>query len=138
MFDIKKKIIRILLHSQRRHSLLKENRISKILNNTPKYNIHSFGPKNKDKIFYIIQRAGGGGMFSNLNYVLHHLLISDKLGFVPVVDMENYKTFYNENININGTKNSWNYYFEPVSKYSLKEVYSSKQVIITDGKTRGN
>ncbi len=111
---------------------------SNIANQELYYKILSFGKKNPNKIFYVIQRAGGGGMFSNLNYVLHHLYISDKLGFIPVIDMENYKTYYNESLSVNGTKNSWNYYFEPVSKYSLKEVYSSQRVIITDGKTRGN
>jgi len=102
------------------------------------YKIKSFGNRYPTKIFYIIQRSPGGGMFSNLNYVLHHLLIAEKFKFIPVVDMENYFTLYNEKNSINGTNNSWNYYFESVSKYTLKEVYKSKNVIISDGKTGGN
>ena len=35
---------------------------------------------------------------------------------------------------INGTFNSWLYYFKQVSKYSLKEVYQSKNVIICDNR----
>ena len=76
--------------------------------------------------------------FQILNYVLHHLLIAEKFEFIPIVDMENYFTFYNEKSSINSINNSWDYYFEPVSKYTLKEVYESKNVIISDGKTGGN
>ena len=107
-------------------------------NNELFYNLKSFGKKNPKKIFYVIQRSPGGGMFSNLNYVIHHLLISEKFGFIPIVDMSNYYTFYNEKRPIKGINNAWEYYFEPVSKYSLDEIYKSKNVIISDGKTRGN
>ena len=48
--------------------------------------------------------------------------------------MENYPTIYNEKKKINGTKNAWEYYFEPVSKYSLNEVYKSQNVFITSDK----
>ena len=63
--------------------------------NELKYYLKSFGNLNKNKIFYIIQRSPGGGLFSNLNYVLHHLKISIDMGFVPVVDMQNFTTKYN-------------------------------------------
>ena len=48
--------------------------------------------------------------------------------------MENFKTIYNEKKNINNLKNSWNYYFENVSNYSLDEVYKSNKVIIVSDK----
>ena len=48
--------------------------------------------------------------------------------------MANYKTIYNEKKKIFNTNNSWEYYFNKVSKYSLKEVYNSKKVIITSDK----
>ena len=47
--------------------------------------------------------------------------------------MENFPTRYNEKNKIDNTYNSWEYYFEKVSKFSLSEVYSSKNVILTDG-----
>tara|TARA_B100000787_G_scaffold169890_1_gene162745 strand:- start:2420 stop:3463 length:1044 start_codon:yes stop_codon:yes gene_type:complete len=106
-------------------------------NNELFYNIKSFGIKNPKKTFYVIQRSQGG-LFSILNYVLHHLFIAEKFNFIPVVDMANYYTLYNEKKPIKGINNSWEYYFEPVSKYSLDEVYKSKNVIITDGQTRKN
>ena len=94
-------------------------------------NLHSFGIKNKDKKFYVIRRSPGAGFFSNLTYVLAHLLIAKKYKFIPVIDMENYPTIYNEKKIINKTYNSWEYYFSKVSKYSLKDVYNSKSVILT-------
>ncbi len=98
----------------------------------------SFGKKNKDKIFYVIQRKIGGGLFSNLLYVLNHLVISEKFNFVPVIDMENFEGFYNEKYKVNKTFNSWEYYFEQPANYSLEEVYKSRNVIITSNKTFKN
>ena len=39
---------------------------------------------------------------------------------------------YNEKKPLNKNLNSWNYYFKNTSKYTLKEVYKSKNVIFTD------
>ena len=57
---------------------------------------YSFGKLNKNKIFYVIKRSPGAGMFSNLTFVMNHLLIAQRHNFIPVVDMENYPTIYNE------------------------------------------
>ncbi len=98
----------------------------------------SFGKKNDDKIFYVIQRKIGGGLFSNLLYVLNHLVISEKFNFIPVIDMENFEGFYNEKYKVNKTLNSWEYYFEQPTNFSLQEVYKSRNVIITSNKTFKN
>jgi hypothetical protein len=103
-----------------------------------KYYINRFGSKNKNKIFYVIQRSPGGGLFSNLLFVIHHLYIAKKFNFIPAVDMENYPTIYNEKNSIRKSFNAWDYYFEPVSKYSLKEIYKSRNVIITTKETNKN
>ena len=95
----------------------------------------NYGKKNTNKFFYVIRRTPGAGFFSNLNFVIHNLLICEKLKMIPVIDMENYTTIYNCKNKINGTLNAWLYYFEPVSKFSLSEVYESKNVIICDNKT---
>jgi mannosyltransferase OCH1-like enzyme len=42
----------------------------------------------------------------------------------------------NEKNKINNSLNAWDYYFYPLNKYSINEVYKSNCVIITDGKTR--
>jgi len=95
----------------------------------------SYGNNNPKIFFYIIKRSPGAGFFSNLNFVIHHLFICDSLKMIPVIDMKNFQTFYNCKNRIRGTLNSWNYYFKPVSRYSLEEVYKSKNVIICDNKT---
>ncbi|NMN67067.1 hypothetical protein VP91_00002000 [Candidatus Pelagibacter ubique] len=99
-----------------------------ILNNIK---LDSLGNKNKHKKFYIIRRSPGAGFFSNLTYVLGHLEIAEKYRFTPVVDMKNFPTIYNEKKSINNSTNSWEYYFKKVSKYDLKEVYKSKNLIFT-------
>ena len=63
-----------------------------------KFHIQSFGDLNKDKIFYVIQRSPGVGLFSNLSFVLNHLKLAKSLGAIPIADMENFPTIYNEKI----------------------------------------
>jgi len=96
------------------------------------YSLDSGGNKNKNKIFYVIQRSPGAGLFSNLIFVLNHLKISEKHKFIPFIDMENFPTIYNEPKNIDGTKNSWEYYFHQTSKKSAIEIKKSKNVIRTN------
>jgi len=107
------------------------------INDDPTYFFKNFGVKNRSKIFYVIKiyekNKEGGGLFSNLLFILHHLKIADRLGVIPIIDMENFYNRYNQKKKIFGTKNSWLYYFEPVSKYKLEEVYQSKNVIMTNG-----
>ena len=62
------------------------------LKDDPKYSLKSFGNKNKKKIFYVIKiNEMGGGLFSNVLFVLNHLKIVDKFGFIPIVDMKNFQ-----------------------------------------------
>ena len=101
-----------------------------------KYHICSFGNKYPKKKFYVIQRYIGGGMFSNLNYVIHHISLALEMDCIPIIDMKNYPTKYNEKNKIKNNSNAWEYYFEPINKYKLDDVYKAKFVIIVDGKTR--
>ena len=105
-------------------------------NITIEYNLDffSFGKLNKNKYFYVIKRSPGAGMFSNLTFVMNHLLIAHNHNLIPVIDMENFPTIYNEKKKIDGTYNSWEYFFNPVSKYTLDEVYKSKNVFITSNR----
>lgn len=83
------------------------------------------------KKYYIISRsAGGAGFFSNYMWVLGHVIFAKKLGYIPVVDMENYSTLYSEDEPVDGEKNAWNYYFENVGSISLKEAYDSGSYVM--------
>lgn len=105
------------------------------LNNSANFKYKSFGEKNPDKIFYVIYRTPyEAGFFSNYIHVLYHLKLIENTDLIPVVDFENFKTFYNTTNPIEGTKNSWEYYFEQPAGYSLEEVYQSKNVLFCDGK----
>ena len=106
----------------------------KLLKDKTNINLYSFGNLNKNKIFYIIRRSPGAGLFSNLIYVINHLKIAKENDFEPFVDMQNFKTIYNEKYTLNKTLNAWEYYFEQVSKNSIRDVYKSHKVIITDNK----
>ena len=92
------------------------------------------GKLNSDKVFYVIKRYPSEGIFSNLAFVLNHIQIANRMGFIPIVDMKNYPSIYNENKKIFGTLNSWEYYFEQLTDYNLDEVYKSKNIIITDNR----
>jgi hypothetical protein len=89
--------------------------------------------KYPDKIFYIIRNkpknmANLGAYFFS---VLDHIMYADACGYIPVVDMENYLTAYNEKSSIHGTWNAWEYYFKQPSSYTLEEAYSAKNVIVS-------
>ena len=89
---------------------------------------------NSKEIFYIIRRDPGTGFFSNLTFILNHLLIAKKFNFIPIIDMEKYRSIYNENKMIKKTFNAWEYYFEQLTDHKLEEIYKYKKFIITDNK----
>ena len=128
MHPIKKKIIRFLLKSRTKTFYKRENRILKYVNSSSNSKLFKFGKKNSKKIFYVIKRQPGGGLFSNLLYVLNQLIVAEKKKMIPIVDMENFTNYYNEKKKINSTYNSWLYYFSQVSKYKLNDTYNSKRV----------
>lgn len=84
-------------------------------------------------VYYIVRRTlswGGTGFFSNYFYALSHIAYAKEKGWVPVVDMRNYRTLYSENHPIRGTLNAWEYYFlQPVSTYTA---YRSGRFILSE------
>jgi hypothetical protein len=90
-----------------------------------------FGKLNSDLTFYVIRRSPpGSGFFSNYFFVFAHFKEAMDRGFIPVVDMENYLTNYHD-LNLKRI-NAWETYFKKVSLFELKEVYKSKNVILSD------
>jgi hypothetical protein len=95
--------------------------------------IKRFGPRNPEKIFFVIQQEGlGRGLFSLISAVICYVDFADRHGFIPVVDFENFPTEYYEKDEIFGSKNAFEYYFYPISNINLEEVYQSQNVIISN------
>lgn len=118
--------------THRRTKIIRKIRINdKKFISKKKFHLKNFGNLNPNKKFYLIRRFPGGGLFSNLNYIANHLLIANKLNYIPIVDMENYPNIYNCNFKVNKTFNSWLYYFRPLSKFSLNDIYKSKNVYLS-------
>ena len=116
-------------------NLIRANLVSPILQTNSKFKnflpnkVYSFGSKNIRKKFYVIKRNfNATGMFSNVTFVVDHINYALKLKKIPIIDMENYPTVYNEKKFIKNKKNSWDYYFEAISNYKLKDVYNSSNV----------
>ena len=91
--------------------------------------------KNKNKKFYVIKRNYNfNGLFSNLIFVIDHIKYAKQMNMIPVVDMENFVTVYNDKHKVNNTLNAWNYYFKNISNYKLSDIYRSKNVYFSDDK----
>jgi len=95
-----------------------------------------FGRDFSDKVFYVIRREGySSGLFSHFHSVFDHTVYAISRGYIPVVNMENYKIFCNEKkpIEIEGQKtlNAWEYYFEQPCGYSLEDIKKAKNVILS-------
>lgn len=101
------------------------------------------GTENPDLTFYVIRPyyflkpnelilSNVANLLTQYYYCLQKLSYAIEKGYIPIVDWENYgKLPHSENYPVNGTNNSWEYYWDQPSKYSLKEVYNSKNVILS-------
>jgi len=102
-----------------------------------KEHIKRFGKDFPDKTFYVIRRVEpGAGLLSNFHWVLGHTIYAISKGYIPIVNMENYKTYYKENSLIETgsgkTLNAWEYYFEPLDGYSLADIKKAKNVVLSE------
>ena len=115
MIKLLKKNIRNYIDSSRSSIDKKIKPIFSLKRGDLKFYVKSFGHKHPNKKFYIIQRGKVGGMFSNLNFVIHHIKIALEFDCIPIVDMKNFPTKYNERYKIHNSLNSWDYYFYPLN-----------------------
>ena len=87
-----------------------------------------------EPIYFIIRREPpGAGLFSNLNHVLQGLIEAEERELIPVVDMQNYWTSYSLSVPVNGTRNTWEYFFYQPTIHSLNEAYASKRYVLSKG-----
>lgn len=87
--------------------------------------MHSFGEKNPDTIFYLIQVRDNAGMLATIFHILHNMEWAEEMGYVPIVDMVT-KQMRDED-------KSFFLYYQQKTKYSLEEIYQSKKVILSGG-----
>ena len=86
---------------------------------------------NRNKKFLVIRQPyENTGLMANINWVLVQLDLCEQYGRIPVVDMKNYRSVYHSEEDI-GVINTWEYFFEPLSDYSLEEVYRSCNYLLS-------
>lgn len=93
----------------------------------------AFGGKNPDVIFYVFRahwQESKNGFFNFFCRVIACCYRVHQLGYELLVDMKNYYTEY-AGIERYGIVNIWKDYYEQPSRYTLEEVYQSKNVILS-------
>ena len=84
------------------------------------------------EVYYVIRRKPlWEGFFSNYFYVLSNIIYADAHGWKSTVDMINYPTLYSEKYEINGTNNSWEYYFRQPNDVAVEKVYSKGNYVLS-------
>lgn len=91
----------------------------------------SYGSANSDKTFYVMSKQirKRNGLLSIMFSFLEQLDFVDRNGYIPVVDMQSFPSQYIEDEKI-GIENAWEYYYEPLSEYTVKDVMESENVIL--------
>ncbi|MFB0925817.1 MAG: hypothetical protein QMB65_11155, partial [Vicingaceae bacterium] len=98
----------------------------------------SLGIQNPNITFYLIRRNNTmTGMFSNHNIFLKHIYYALKNNYIPVVDMQYEESCLYHEENEVGVVNAWELYFEQPTKYKLKDVLFSKNVVLSSRKVEG-
>lgn len=99
-----------------------------------KASFHSYGKKNKDKVFMVIwNESPANALFSFILFKLGAFKYADQKGYIPIMDFKNHYAPMMQEPDKEGIENSWEYYFmQPDDGYSLDEVYESKRVYLYD------
>lgn len=122
--NYQKKIIK----SINRFEFYKFDEWRNIFSNDIKFHL---GKKNGKKIFYVLRVYDPTSAWGNIiPSILQGITFAKKRGYIPVVDMKYFQNQYLETEKY-GKENAWEYYFEQINNYTLEEVYSSKNVIIS-------
>lgn len=92
----------------------------------------SFGSCNPDKTFYVIRRNNmEEGLLSIFFSVGKEIEYAVENGYIPFIDLQNYKTQYLCIDCIRETRNAWEYYFkQPFNDVEINQIYHSKTVIL--------
>jgi hypothetical protein len=89
----------------------------------------SYGKENSDKTVYVIKpdyQDGVEGLLSLVYKQIIYINHAKENNYISYVDWKNFKTQYYD-----GVHNAWNYFFEQPTNIEEKDVYSSKNVILS-------
>ena len=98
------------------------------------WNEHYIKKSTSSKLtYYIIRRYSVNvGLFSNFTLFAGHIRYALSNGWIPVVDMQNYRNNYLPLKKL-GEENAWEYYFEQPFRIGLEEAYSGDNIILSTG-----
>lgn len=110
-----------------------KDRVKKLV--TKKYCIRPSKLFDKRRYYIIRRKIPWAGFYANYLHVAGHIVYALKKGYIPVVDMENYPTLYNEDSFFKNTKNAWEYYFNQPGGVSVADAMNSGNYILSDYST---
>ena len=91
-----------------------------------------YGEENPDKVFYVIRMRFMGGLFGLMGHYIPQIQYALKKGYVPVIDMQNYKNMYLDEVS-QGKENAWEYYFLQPCDCTLNDIAHSRNIILGMG-----
>lgn len=91
-----------------------------------------YGDKFPTKKFYVIRREGMGGIYSDIQIFVGHLLYADKHNLVPVIDRMNYINKWYQMDEDEGKINAWEMYFMQPSGYNLTDIKEASEVFLSN------
>lgn len=90
----------------------------------------SYGQDHSNITFYVYgQDDDLGGLWWTVNKVVMHIAYAQDKGYVPVIDMQNYISQYQNKGDLHSV-NTWERFFKQPCGYDLDDISSSKNVII--------
>ncbi len=116
------------------------HRFQDALNKKGKERILNLGEIDIGKTMYIIRINNmHAGLFSLINSVVSHINYADSRGWIPIVDLKNFKNVYSDDSEI-GRRNLWELYFLQPSlvngiTISLEDAYHCKNAILSSDKS---
>jgi hypothetical protein len=95
----------------------------------------SYGSENIDKTYFIIRCSNHTiGIAAHYNNVLGYTYYALKKGWIPIVDLQNFRSQY-LNVNKLGKENAWEYYFVQPCGVDLEFIKKSKNIVLSDVNT---
>lgn len=96
--------------------------------NTLKF--EELGELNPNKnIYYMYLSAKSNGFFTYWRYAMNGLMFCERYNFTPVIDWTSNSPYFEEE-GINGIKNPFEYYYEPLSNIKCEDAKKSKNVVV--------